>query len=134
MRNEDETLQVATYRAALLTALERVADQMDCIEVAGTLELDDDDEPRRRVGLALSHSTLYLARFLAVMEAELMPASLKLWNYAENAGRRNATLQARLDRMARRYLEARINDLLYEELNRLHARVTEEALDSGKAV
>ena len=128
MREEDEMMKVAAYRADIKKALERVGEQMDFIEIDGTLE-HGGDEPRKRIGLSLPYSVLHMARFLAIMEAELMPASLKLWNYAETSGRRNAALHTRLDRQARRYLETRIESLLFDELNRLYARVAED--DSG---
>ncbi|MGB3689751.1 MAG: hypothetical protein WBA02_10675 [Jannaschia helgolandensis] len=129
MREEDEMMKFVAYRAELKKALERVGEQMDYIEASGIVE-HGGDEPRKRIGLSLPYSVLHMARFLAVMEAELMPASLTLWNNAETSGRRNAALHARLERQARRYLETRIENLLFDELNRLYARVVGD--NSGK--
>tara|TARA_A100001391_G_scaffold108944_1_gene73185 strand:- start:530 stop:907 length:378 start_codon:yes stop_codon:yes gene_type:complete len=119
-------MNVAAFRAEIREALEGVSEQMNYIEVSGAFD-HGGNEPRKRIVVSLPYSVFYLARFLALMEAELMPASLKLWDYANNSRYKNPSLQTRLDRQARRYLETRIERFLFDELNRLHARASESA-------
>ncbi|MCF8466222.1 MAG: hypothetical protein K9G33_02370 [Sneathiella sp.] len=119
MRDEEEMMKIAVYRSDIQAALERVAEQMDFIEAASTVD-NDGDEPMQRVTVTLPQSVVHLARFLAVMDTELMPASLRLWNFSEGKGAKNRALQRNINTMMRRYLSDEIKKQLFAELNRLH--------------
>jgi len=119
MREETEIFKVAAYRADVRTALEWVATQMDLIEASATV--DGVDEPMQRVVLSLPQSVVHLARFLAVMDSELMPASLRLWQLANSKAGRKPALQRNINAMMGRYLSDEITKQLFAEMNRLHA-------------
>ena len=126
MRDEAEILKVAAHRRDIRKALEQVAEQMDVIEASGTVD-DGGDEPMQRVVVSLPQSVIHLARFLAVMDTELMPASLRLWDFAAGKGVKNKGLQKNVNTMMRRYLSDEIRKQLFAELNRLPAECCDES-------
>lgn len=119
MRDEEEVMKVTANRAGIQATLERVAEQMEFIEAASTFD-HGGEETVESVSVTLPLSVIYLARFLALMETESMPASLRLWNFAEGEGRTNSALQNRIGVMTQCYLEIRLEMLLRDELNRLY--------------
>lgn len=63
------------------------------------------DRSMQRVVLTLPKGYVHMAKFLALLEIEELPASLRLWQFAcENEGQA-AAMERNLGRMMRAYLE-----------------------------
>ncbi|MGI3210915.1 hypothetical protein ACROSR_07330 [Roseovarius tibetensis] len=63
------------------------------------------DQSVQRVVLTLPRNYVHVAKFLAMLEVEELPASLRLWQFARDEGREVAAMERKLGRMMRAYLE-----------------------------
>ncbi|WP_366555331.1 hypothetical protein [Aquibaculum sediminis] len=118
MRDEEHVLTVPEYRESIRNEIKRVLKRHDSIRNAHA-----EDDGMQRVVLSLPKEIVYLARFLAILEKEEMPASLRLWQYAEEDGKDVPALQRHLNSAMRRYLEDEVTIRMNVALATLNADV-----------
>lgn len=63
------------------------------------------DRSVQRVVLTLPRDYVHVAKFLAILEIEELPASLRLWQFAREEEREVQALERKLGQMMRAYLE-----------------------------
>jgi len=63
------------------------------------------DQSVQRVVLTLPRDYVHMAKFLAILEIEELPASLRLWQFAREEEREVPAMERKLGRMMRAYLE-----------------------------
>jgi hypothetical protein len=103
-------------RKVLRTEIETV------LAVAGHLErAHDHDDRGQRVILTLPRHYLHMAKFLAAMDSDAVPASLQFWRYACEDGANEDALQRKIGCKLRSYLEEELMIRISVAMMRLKA-------------